>query len=284
MVGRIDSAVWGVAGRVYCSPSLALLQSENPTGAACPPCPAPPLPALAESSRTQLFFSGLSIAAAFLLLGAVGVRVLHGVTLVQWWVPVALLAGIVAADFGSGLLHWAADTWGRADLPLIGPRILVPFRVHHVNPDDFLRRSFLDTNGDVAAITVPVLLGLLFLPIDTTSQHRAALFGFGLCGMGMMTNQIHQWAHMPSPPQAVRLFQQFGLLLRADAHALHHDGSYDARYCIPTGWCNRPLEAVAFFRRLEAGISRLTGAIPRDDERRSAAEYGAAGAAVTHDA
>ena len=36
----------------------------------------------------------------------------------------------------------------------IGPRLLVPFRVHHVNPEDFLRRRFVDTNGEVAAITL----------------------------------------------------------------------------------------------------------------------------------
>ena len=68
---------------------------------------------------------------------------------------------MAAADFGSGLVHWAADTWGRDDLPVIGRRLLVPFRVHHVNPDDFLRRRFVDTNGDVAFLAVPVLLGAL---------------------------------------------------------------------------------------------------------------------------
>lgn len=62
--------------------------------------------------------------------------------LLQWWVPVVLLAGIATADFGSGMIHWTADTWGRDDLPLIGQRFLVPFRVHHVYPDDFHRRSY----------------------------------------------------------------------------------------------------------------------------------------------
>ena len=79
-----------------------------------------------------------------------GARIVSRVDVWQWWVPLAFVAGMAAADFGSGLVHWGADTWGRDDLPVIGHRLLVPFRVHHVNPDDFLRRSFVDTNGDVA--------------------------------------------------------------------------------------------------------------------------------------
>ena len=228
------------------------------------------LPSLPEPSRSQLLLWGVWIAAAAILAAAVAVRMVQEVEPPRWWVPFALLAGIAAADFASGLLHWAADTWGRADLPVIGPRILVPFRVHHVNPDDFLRRRFLDTNGDVAAISVPLLLGLLVMPLENTFHHAAAFCGFAFCVVGGMTNQIHQWAHMPSPPGAVRLLQRLGLFLGARHHAVHHQRPYHGYYCITTGWWNGPLEAIGFFRRAEALVTLVTGAQPRADEQREA--------------
>jgi ubiquitin-conjugating enzyme E2 variant len=221
---------------------------------------------LAATSRGQLVLSFAWIGCSLLLLTAAAVRISVVVEL-TWWMPLAVVTGIAAADFLSGLVHWVADTWGRADLPVIGKRVLLPFRIHHINPDDFLRRSFPDTNGDPAAAVSPVLLFVLWMPLDTAGWQAAAVFCLSLCAFAGMTNQIHQWAHLPSPPRAVRILQQARVVLPHSAHAAHHSGEYDAHYCITTGWCNRPLEALLFFRRLEAVITRTTGALPRHDER-----------------
>ena len=229
------------------------------------------LPRLPDPTPSQLLVSGVAIAVAVILLGAVAARIAQQVPLLQWWVPLVFIGGIAVADFASGLVHWGADTWGRADLPVIGPRLLVPFRVHHLNPDDFLRRRFLDTNGDVAAVTIPALVALMVIPLDSASAHVVAVGGFACCALGGMTNQIHQWAHMPSPPAVVRALQQAGVLLRPSEHAGHHRGPYDTQYCITTGWCNRPLEALRFFQRLENVVTCLSGVVPRADERSLAA-------------
>ena len=226
------------------------------------------LPAHCQLTRFQVAFAAMAIVAAFLLLGVVGYRVVSGIDVAQWWVPFAAVAGLVAADFASGVIHWSADTWGRDDYPVIGHRLLVPFRVHHVNPDDFLRRRFVDTNGDVALLAIPVLLGLGAVPLDRAWGPPLAIFGLAFCALGSLTNQIHQWAHMPRPPRVVAALQSARVLLGRAEHARHHDRPYDCRYCITTGWCNRPLEAIRFFRRLEAAITRVTGVVPRHDDRR----------------
>lgn len=232
------------------------------------------VPAHYELTRSQLVFSICSIAGAFTLLAAAGARVAAQLDLFQLWVPVIFVAGIAAADFASGLVHWCADTWGRDDVPVIGHRLLLPFRVHHINPDDFLRRRFVDTNGDVAFVAVPVLVALLLIPLDSSLGAAVSVFGLGFCVLGMLTNQIHQWAHMPSPPQPIRGLQDCGVILGREAHAAHHERPYDGHYCITTGWWNRPLEAIGFYRRLEKVITALTGAHPREDDRRYEVRYG----------
>ncbi len=177
------------------------------------------LPGHYELTQGQIAFSCLSIAAAALLVSWLGYRIASQLDLLQWWVPVALLGGLAAADFGSGLVHWAADTWGRDDCPVIGPRLLVPFRVHHVNPDDFLRRRFVDTNGEVAAVAVPLLLALLAVPARHLLGQAVAVFGLAFCGsVSSRTRSIsgRTCRHRRAP---VRALQACGLLLGRTEHA-----------------------------------------------------------------
>jgi ubiquitin-conjugating enzyme E2 variant len=89
----------------------------------------------------------------------------------------------------------------------------------------------------------------------------------------MLTNQIHQWAHMPSPPAIVRALQASHVILGRREHAEHHRRPHDVHYCITTGWWNGPLESIGLFRRLESVVTSLTGMRPREDDRRYEATY-----------
>lgn len=219
-----------------------------------------------EASRRLrvVWMAAIAAACAVAALAAVRLAVNAGF---EWWTIPALIVGVAAADLASGIVHWSADTWGHDDLPVIGQRLLVPFRLHHVDPDDLALRRFADCNGDVAAIALPVLAALLVVPLEGLwAPSAVAIFGFA--GVGMWTNQIHKWAHLASPPAVVQLLQDARVILGPREHGLHHHGGYDSHYCITTGWWNRPLEAVQFFRRAETWIATATGARPREDEHR----------------
>jgi ubiquitin-conjugating enzyme E2 variant len=217
------------------------------------------------------------------LLGAAALLVWHLVRfaavpdLLAWWLPVALLAGVLAADFASGLVHWFADTWGSETMPVLGRRLLRPFRVHHVNPDDFLRRNFIDCNGDVALLTSLFLLVALLIPLTTEFGRVAAVLVVAFCAAGLPTNQLHQWAHMTDAPWPVAWLQRWGLILSYEQHQRHHAAPYVRNYCIATGWCNRPLTALGFFPALERLITRLTGLQPRSDDQAFATACNGAG-------
>ena len=225
-----------------------------------------PLPMLEQTSAARRFFSILSIVTAGSLLTAGIVRLLNGIGQFDWVLLAAAGGGMLLADFLSGLIHWSADTWGKETMPVIGHRLLHPFRVHHVNPDDFLRRSFIDTNGDVAFVAIPVLAASFWVPLGSLGNNSLSVFLVALCAIGVLTNQVHQWAHMPSPPVLVRVLQDCGIILSRHAHEKHHSPPYTASYCIATGWCNRPLQAIGFFSRMERVVSFLTGLRPREDE------------------
>jgi plasmanylethanolamine desaturase len=183
-----------------------------------------------------------------------------------WWLPLALLAGALAADLVSGLVHWAADTWGHESLVFFGPRFLRPFRVHHVNPDDILERDFVDLNGDVALLACPVLLGAALTSLSDELSSAASVFLAAFATFSLPTNLVHRWAHQAQPPRLAAWLQRHGLILSRAVHLGHHTAPHTSHYCIATGWCNAALESLGFFPALERAIESLTGARPRSDE------------------
>ena len=189
------------------------------------------------------------------------------------WMPLVMLAGFVTADFLSGIIHWTADTWFRDTMPILGQRLLKPFRVHHVNPDDFLRRNVLDTNGDVAAIVIPFLIAVFWISANDPWPAALAVYVVSFCTAGLPTNQVHQWAHMKHPPTIIRWLQSTRLILSRRAHLQHHKAPHIDNYCIALGWCNPLLTAIDFFPRLERIVSRLTGLQPRHDDQKYHAAF-----------
>jgi ubiquitin-conjugating enzyme E2 variant len=185
----------------------------------------------------------------------------------------ALIAvfGALFADLLSGLVHWAADTWGNQSWPIVGPTLIRSFREHHVDKDAITRHDFIETNGATALILLPVILGVhLSLPRDASAWTRlydqGALFALSVNLCVFMTNQIHKWSHVERAPSVVRLLQNLRVILPATHHEGHHTGRHTSRYCITTGWLNPLLDRIRLFRALETAIRAISAFEPREDD------------------
>ncbi|XP_017784328.1 PREDICTED: transmembrane protein 189 [Nicrophorus vespilloides] len=184
----------------------------------------------------------------------------------------AALFGIVSADFGSGFVHWAADTWGSVDLPLIGKNFLRPFREHHIDPTSITRHDFIETNGDNFTVTIP-FLGRMLWDFLTLSEDEVQgkftwnCYVFLLAIFVAMTNQIHKWSHTYFLlPGWVVWLQEHHVILPRRHHRIHHVAPHETYFCITTGWLNWPLEKLHFWSFLEYVIEYTTGCKPRDDD------------------
>jgi len=186
-----------------------------------------------------------------------------------WNVLVAsttLVSGAIGADFLTGLVHWAADTWGRPSWPVLGNAFIRPFREHHVDPKAITRHDFVETSGANCLACLPAQGAAVALFEPTTPGLVLASSITSLCAWVFATNQFHKWAHAEAPPRCVALLQRLHLILPPGHHQVHHTYPFAQHYCIPTGWLNPPLAFLGFFRRLELWVTAFTEASPREDD------------------
>jgi plasmanylethanolamine desaturase len=169
-----------------------------------------------------------------------------------WKAALYCFGGLCLADFFSGLVHWAADTYGSPTMPIFGGFVRT-FREHHADQHDITRHDTIETNGDVCIFSSPV--HFVFLLLVESPFALLTLFGVFL---GSYTNsQIHKWAHMAKPPAIVRFIQKTRLFLSPTHHAQHHSGAHLTNYCITTGWMNGLLDQLRFFRAVEWVLLRI---------------------------
>ncbi len=207
-----------------------------------------------------------------LLEGVVAYRVLTSMTWARsWLLPVMFVVAELTTDLVSGLSHWMCDTWGRLDTPVVGPTFIRSFREHHVDPTAMCNHDFIETNADASLFSVLLNSYLLALHgFDGSSMFDMSLYGFALFGgvYAAFTNEFHKWSHLSVTPGWISLLQNWWVVLPKRHHGVHHKPPFDKYYCITTGHLNSFLDGINFWKRLESVITAVTGALPREDDKR----------------
>ena len=173
-----------------------------------------------------------------------------------WLTAAGAVAGYLAGDLLSGVVHWFCDTFFEEDTPLIGRVLILPFREHHRDPLAMTRHGFAEIAGNSCLALAPVLAVVALLPAPGAARPWWLAVYAGLLvftAVAVVTNQLHKWAHMPAVPALVERMQRTGLILQPLRHAAHHRTQAEA-YCVATGWLNAPLDRIGFFPRLERAL------------------------------
>ncbi len=217
--------------------------------------------------RSHRLYETGGIVMAIVCASALAVRVSLSGNLSGWFVPLALFVGMLGADLTSGLVHWACDTWGNTDTPILGGLAIRAFREHHVDPKSITRHDFVETNGHNFALSVlPSTVGFFIAGQGTLTSGLVSMCLLAMATFVALTSQIHKWAHMTKPPRLVGFLQDLRLIISTPHHDKHHARPYNRNFCITVGWLNGPLRAIRFFETSERLITYLTGAIPRQDD------------------
>ena len=167
----------------------------------------------------------------------------------------------VLADFGSGVLHWSVDNYGNGKTPIMGS-IIAAFQGHHSAPWTITERAFCNNVHKLCIpFGVPTMAVIQFL---AGGPGFASWFFATFCIFEILSQEFHKWSHqLPrETPSWVNWLQKTGLTVGRKPHALHHFAPFEGNYCIISGICNKPLDDLGFFRRIERFIYERNGVEP----------------------
>ncbi len=156
-----------------------------------------------------------------------------------------ILVSLVVADFITGLMHWAEDTWLKPGKSALLDRFIVNDNIdHHRAPGKIRAGAYWQTNRVCIALALVVTAILALCHVHMWEPYL-------VLALLSQSNQVHMWAHSSRPPRPVQLLQRTGLLQPASHHAEHHKRPYASRFCTMTTFLNPVLDRIRFWRALE---------------------------------
>lgn len=176
----------------------------------------------------------------------------------QLFLSILFVAGWIAgayliADFITGVIHWAEDTWtapGRS--AFLDKWIVLDNLEHHRRPGSIRGGDYWTTNKPSLYLTAAI--GLALAVCDVRAWQVYLVLAFASQG-----NQIHKWAHSADRPWLVARLQDVGIMQSRRHHGRHHSHPYAVHFCAMTDYLNPILDAAGFWRWLESLVVTLGG-------------------------
>jgi hypothetical protein len=177
---------------------------------------------------------------------------------------VASPVGYFIADFLSGTIHCAMDTW--VNEQVLGRAVAIA-RDHHTHPQNILGYTFLDyasLGATPSALVVgPAVIVTVLFPITAVTGFIFVVW-FVVSACLLFGTNFHNSCHRP-PTRLAALAQKRHLTVPPRQHWMHHRNQ-TIHYYVINGWANYICHQFIVWRGLEWTISRLTGAQPRSDD------------------
>jgi ubiquitin-conjugating enzyme E2 variant len=185
-----------------------------------------------------------------------------------------LVVGLFLADWFSGFVHWATDTWFDE---IMLERLISIAREHHIYPRHILGYGFRDyvaySSWPTVFLIGPIcLLFTLALPRWTVTFDGALICLVVAVAMFFGT-YAHRLGHRQSDSRIVRWLQRHHMLISPAYHARHHRANHDTHYCVINGWANIVCDRIGFWRWAERLVERVLGATPRRSDHQWFARF-----------
>lgn len=163
---------------------------------------------------------------------------------------VHLIAGWLIADLLSGVLHWLEDGVLWQSMPILGPHVVRPNRVHHVDPMAFTHTPFFARNSTTWLPALAIAAAWLWLC-------GFSIVWLGALAGGLLANEVHVRTHRQGNGAWYLVLQEIGIVQSRRQHAQHHRGAMDGRYCVLTDWLNPILDALGVWASIEAAMTAI---------------------------
>lgn len=147
---------------------------------------------------------------------------------------------VVLTDLISGVLHVILDNPRSLEVGFLRG-LAEGFQRHHQNPAKIYEMPLYE---HLYVMHLPLMI--VFILVAFFADARMHVVALSMVFALHLMQMAHLWAHVPPEkvPAPVRLLQRGRLLLSKAQHDVHHTPPHDRDFCIMTGMCNRPLNAV----------------------------------------